>query len=225
MRIGGLLKLSLLDYPGNVSCIVFTQGCNYNCPFCHNSSLITNNDGNVKEEEIFEYLNKRKNIIDAVSISGGEPLIQEDIIEFIKKIKELGYKVKIDTNGSKPEVLKKLIDNKLIDYVAMDIKNTLLKYEKTTGVKLNNIIESIKVIENSNIDYEFRTTIIKELHNIDDIKEILKLINKKTKYYIQNFKRNDQVLNKNLNGFSTIELIDMKKILEKEHQNIEFRDV
>lgn len=224
MRIGGFLKLSLLDYPDNVSCIVFTQGCNYNCPFCHNSSLINIKDGNVSEEEIFEYLNKRKNIIDAVSISGGEPLIQEDIIDFIKKIKELGYKVKIDTNGSKPDVLKELIDNKLIDYVAMDIKNTLLKYEKTAGVKANNTIESIKLIENSNIDYEFRTTIVKELHNIDDIKNILSLINKKSKYYIQNFKRNDQVLNKNLNGFSTIELIDMKKILE-EYQNIEFRDV
>lgn len=225
MRIGGLLKLSLLDYPDNVSCIVFTQGCNYNCPFCHNSSLIKNKDGAIKEEVIFEYLNKRKNIIDAVSISGGEPLIQEDIIDFIKKIKELGYKVKIDTNGSKPDVLKELIDNKLIDYIAMDIKNTLLKYEKTTGYNSDNIIESIKLIENSNLDYEFRTTIVKELHNIDDIKDILKLINKKSKYYIQNFKRNDQVLNKNLNGFSTIELIDMKKILEKVYQNIEFRDV
>lgn len=228
IKIGGFMKLTLLDYPDNVACIIFTQGCNYKCPFCHNSSLIKNDGNDLTDESlVLSYLKKRQGILDGVSISGGEPLIQKDLKAFIKKVKKMGYKVKIDTNGSNPEGLKDLIDNNLIDYVAMDIKNTFTKYDLTTGVKanINKIKESIKIIENSKIKYEFRTTIVKEFHNREDIKEILKLLNNKSLYYIQNFNNNDQVLNKSLHGFSQDELLDIKKELEREYPNIKFRDI
>ena len=228
MKIAGLQKLSLLDYPGYVSCIIFTKGCNFKCPFCHNSSLINDDDeGLIKEEEIFEFLNKRKNTIDGVSITGGEPLLQKDLVSGIIKIRDMGFKVKIDTNGSIPNILKQLVDNKLVDYIAMDIKNTFDKYELTTGCKVNidNIKESINIIENSNIDYEFRTTVVKEYHSIDDIKSILSYIKSDSKYYIQNFNLNDGVLNKNLNKINEEDLKNIKKELITKHQNIHFRDV
>ena len=176
--ISGFQKLTLVDYPGYTACLIFTQGCNFRCPFCHNSDLVIggNNANIIDEQVIFDYLDKRKGLIDGVCISGGEPLLQKDLELFIRKIKEKGYKVKLDTNGSKPKLLKNLIDNNLLDYVAMDVKNTSNKYALTTGVKTNieDIKESIDILKNSKIDYEFRTTIVKELHTIEDIKEILK---------------------------------------------------
>lgn len=228
MKIAGLQKLSLLDYPGYVSCIIFTKSCNFKCPFCHNSSLIEDNDeGLIKEEEIFEFLNKRKNTIDGVSITGGEPLLQKDIIPFIIKIKDMGFKVKVDTNGSIPTVLKQLVEDKLVDYIAMDIKNTFEKYDITTDskVNINNIKESINIIENSGIDYEFRTTVVKEYHSIEDIKSILSYIKSDSTYYIQNFNNNDQVLNRKLNKIQEEDLKNMKRDLETKYQNIHFRDV
>ena len=228
MKIGGFMKLTLLDFPGSVACILFTQGCNFKCSYCHNSSLIKNNSDNLIDKEyIINYLKKRKGILDGVSISGGEPLIQPDIKDLIKEIKELGYKIKIDTNGSKPEVLKELIANHLLDYVAMDIKNSFERYEETVGIKADaaKIKESIKILENSDIEYEFRTTVVKQLHTIDDIETILREINKKSVYYIQNFNINDQVPNKKLSGFSGEELRKWKQELEKKHKNIKFRDI
>jgi len=225
MKIGGLNKLTLLDYPNNVACIIFTKGCNFKCPYCHNSPLLESKE--ITKEEIFDYLNKRKGILDGVTITGGEPLIYKEIKEFIKKIKDLGYKVKLDTNGSNPKLLKELIDENLIDYIAMDIKNTYDKYDITSGVKVNtkNIKESIKIIENSKKEYEFRTTIVKELHTIKDIETILTYINKKSKYYIQNFIASSGVLKKELHGFTEEELTKMRNKLQKTNKNIEFRDL
>ncbi len=228
MNIGGFDKVTLLNYPDNVACTIFTIGCNFKCPFCHNSSLIINNKSSIIDEQyIFDYLEKRKNLLDGVCISGGEPLIQKDIIEFVNKIKNLGYKVKIDTNGSKPDVLKKLIDQNLVDYVAMDIKNTFDKYEITICKKTNidNIKKSMDILKESNIDYEFRTTLVKEYHNINDIKEICKLLDTKSKYYLQNFVSNEEVLNKNLHGFSIDELKEIEKELKKDYPNVMFRDI
>ncbi len=228
MKIGGFMKLTLLDYPNHVAAIIFTQGCNFKCPYCHNSSLIKNTSNNlISEEEIFDYLEKRKNVLDGVSISGGEPLIQKDLKEFIKKVKKLGYDIKLDTNGSMPSVLKELINEKLIDYVAMDIKASLDKYPLVTGVNYNldKLKESIKIIEESKMEYEFRTTVIKEIHTTEDIKKILSLINKKSPYYIQNFNINESVINKNLHGFSEAELLKIKKELERKYPNIKFRDI
>lgn len=223
--IDGFDKLTLLNYPDRVACTIFTKGCNFKCPFCHNSSLIDLENNSDKYNEIMSYLRVRKGILDGVCITGGEPLIHKGIKDLIKEIKSLGFLVKLDTNGSNPSLLKELIDEKLIDYVAMDIKNTFDKYEKTIGCKTNidNIKRSIKIIEDSDIEYEFRTTLVKEFHTLESIKTIVEMLDKKSKYYIQNFINSDGVLNKNLHGFTNNELTELEK--ELNYNNIYFRDL
>ncbi len=225
MNIAGVQKVTLLDYPGKVACEIFTQGCNFECPFCQNSSLIPiTNTGEFSEEEIFEYLNLRKNILDGVVITGGEPTVQKDLKGFIKKIKDLGLLVKLDTNGGNPKVLQELIDEDLVDYVAMDIKNIFNKYNITAGKKINldNIKKSIEILKASKIDYEFRTTIIKEMHSLDDIVSICKLVGD-AKYYLQNFEDSENVLNHSLHGFSREELLFIDKYLKDLFPNVEIR--
>ena len=225
MKISGFDKLTLLNYPDKVACTIFTSGCNLRCPFCHNSGLVTNNYNEISFDSIYEYLKKRVGILDGVCITGGEPLIHADIKDYINKIKDLGYLVKIDTNGCNPKLLKELIDLKLVDYIAMDIKNIYSKYDITSGVKVNidNIKKSISIIENSGIDYEFRTTIVKEFHSTQDIKEILSYISSNSNYYIQNFKNSNDVFNRNLSSFSEKELVEMKNKIN--NKNIYFRDL
>lgn len=225
MKISGFDKLTLLNYPDKVACTIFTSGCNLRCPFCHNSGLVTNNYNEISFDSIYEYLKKRIGILDGVCITGGEPLIHADIKDYIKKIKDLGYLVKIDTNGCNPKLLKELIDLKLVDYIAMDIKNIYSKYDITSGIKVNidNIKKSISIIENSGIDYEFRTTIVKEFHSTEDIKEILSYISSNSNYYIQNFKNSNDVFNRNLSSFSEKELVEMKNKIN--NKNIHFRDL
>ena len=225
MNIAGVQKVTLLDYPGKVACEIFTQGCNFECPFCQNSSLIPiTNTGEFSEEEIFEYLNLRKNILDGVVITGGEPTVQKDLKEFIKKIKDLGLLVKLDTNGGNPKVLQELIDEDLVDYVAMDIKNIFNKYNITAGKKINldNIKKSIEILKASKIDYEFRTTIIKEMHSLDDIISICKLVGD-AKYYLQNFEDSENVIDHSLHGFSREELLFIDKYLKDVFPNVEIR--
>lgn len=225
MNIAGVQKVTLLDYPGKVACEIFTQGCNFECPFCQNSSLIPiTNTGEFSEEEIFEYLNLRKNILDGVVITGGEPTVQKDLKGFIKKIKNLGLLVKLDTNGGNPKVLQELIDEDLVDYVAMDIKNIFNKYNITAGKKINldNIKKSIEILKASKIDYEFRTTIIKEMHSLDDIVSICKLVGN-AKYYLQNFEDSENVIDHSLHGFSREELLFIDKYLKDVFPNVEIR--
>lgn len=225
MNIAGVQKVTLLDYPGKVACEIFTQGCNFECPFCQNSSLIPiTNTGEFSEEEIFEYLNLRKNILDGVVITGGEPTVQKDLKSFIKKIKDLGLLVKLDTNGGNPKVLQELIDEDLVDYVAMDIKNIFNKYNITAGKKINldNIKKSIEILKASKIDYEFRTTIIKEMHSLDDIVSICKLVGD-AKYYLQNFEDSENVIDHSLHGFSREELLFIDKYLKDLFPNVEIR--
>ena len=225
MNIAGVQKVTLLDYPGKVACEIFTQGCNFECPFCQNSSLIPiTNTGEFSEEEIFEYLNLRKNILDGVVITGGEPTVQKDLKGFIKKIKDLGLLVKLDTNGGNPKVLQELIDEELVDYVAMDIKNIFNKYNITAGKKINldNIKKSIEILKASKIDYEFRTTIIKEMHSLDDIISICKLVGN-AKYYLQNFEDSENVIDHSLHGFSREELLFIDKYLKDVFPNVEIR--
>ncbi len=183
MEISGFNKLTLLDYPGYLAAIIFTQGCNFQCPFCQNSTLIDNKiKGTITEQEVLEYLEKRKNVLDGLCISGGEPLLQRGLESFIRKVKDLGYKVKLDTNGSNPDKLKKLLDNNLLDYVAMDIKNDFNNYDKICGlnkINIDKIKESMKLLVGSKVKYEFRTTLIKEYHNVDSVKEIYKSLDKK----------------------------------------------
>lgn len=230
MIIDGFEKLTLLDYPENIACIIFTRGCNLRCPFCHNSSLLEfeNKDSKFSEKEIFDYLEKRKKILDGVCITGGEPLLQLDIKEFIKKIKNLNLKVKLDTNGTNYLKLKELIEENLVDYVAMDIKNVYDKYPVTTGVKnldIENIKKSIAMLKKSKIKYEFRTTIVKNFHTFEDIENLCKLIGKDSDYYIQNFINSDNVLEKNLESFSSEELEDLKKFIENNYSNVKIRNM
>ena len=228
MKISGFEKLTLLDYPGKVACIIFTQGCNYKCKFCQNSSLIGIGNEEYKEQEILDYLEKRKNILDGVVISGGEPTLCKGLKSFIKKIKELKLLVKLDTNGTNPQVLNELISEKLIDYIAMDIKNTFACYEKIVDVKnplIERIKESIDIIKNSGLDHEFRTTIMKEHHNIKLLKEICEYIGKEEKYYIQNFRISDYVIDKTLTPFDETELLDIKEKLTKEFPNAYVRGI
>ena len=225
MNIAGVQKVTLLDYPGKVACEIFTQGCNFECPFCQNSVLIPiTNTGEFSEEEIFEYLVLRKKILDGVVITGGEPTVQKDLKGFIKKIKDLGLLVKLDTNGGNPKVLQELIDEKLVDYVAMDIKNIFNKYNITAGKKINldNIKKSIEILKASKIDYEFRTTIIKEMHSLDDIISICKLVGN-AKYYLQNFEDSENVIDHSLHGFSREELLFIDKYLKDLFPNVEIR--
>lgn len=228
MIIDGFNKLTLLDYPNHLACIIFTRGCNYNCSYCHNSSLIKNNNKEslISEDSVIEHIKKRSKVLEGIVISGGEPTLQKDLIEFIKKVKDFGLKVKLDTNGSNPKVLKELIDNKLVDYVAMDIKNTYSNYDKVVNcnINLNNVKKSIEILRNSTIDREFRTTLIKEFHDIEKIEEIIEIVGKE-KLYLQNFKISDGVSNKSLHGFTNDELNEFDKYLRPKHKNVKIRDI
>lgn len=202
--IKGFQKLTLLDYPGKIAAIIFTGGCNFRCPYCHNASLLRDEGDEVAEKEIFDYFKKRKGIIDGVVVTGGEPLIHEETIELIKKLKAEGLGVKLDTNGSFPEKLKYLIENKFVDYIAMDIKTVYENYSTVTDGKnvTDKIKESVKLIMSSGTDYEFRTTIAEGLHTEKDIIGAAKQICGAKKFFLQNFKDSGDVLCSGLKPFS-----------------------
>ncbi|RZT95761.1 pyruvate formate lyase activating enzyme [Ancylomarina subtilis] len=194
MKIAGFKKQSLIDYPGNISSVVFTQGCNFRCAYCHNPDLVLPEKFSscYEENELFAYWQKYQHLLNAVCITGGEPCIHNDLPDFIRKIKNLGLKVKLDSNGTYPNQIKYLIKNKLIDSIAMDIKHVLefQNYKHGVGHALNeetykNVLESISLIEKSHIEYEFRTTIVKGLHSIDQIKSLKKRFNQH--YKVQNY--------------------------------------
>ena len=225
MRISGFQKLTLLDFPGKVACIIFTQGCNFKCPYCQNSGLIGHENENlIEEEEVISYLKKRQGILDGIVISGGEPTIQKDLDLFMKRIKELGYLIKLDTNGSNPNLIKKLLDEELVDYIAMDIKNVIEDYKDVTGVKVaeDNIKKSIKLLKMSKIDHEFRTTIIKNIHDINIINKICSYV-KDEKMFLQNFEQSENVLDKSLESFTNKELIDIQKKIKERYPNVVVR--
>lgn len=220
MEFKGFQKLTLLDYMGKVACTVFTGGCNFRCPYCHNASLVINPEKteSISQEEILNYLKKRVGILDGICVSGGEPLMQNGLEEFLVKVKELNYSVKLDTNGSFPKKLEKLIKSKLVDYVAMDIKNSLEKYGLSIGVKnfdTTPIKASVKLLMEGDIDYEFRTTVTKELHETGDFEGIGKWLQGAKAYYIQNYKDSDGVLSSGLHSLSKNELNDAKSILKR----------
>ncbi len=192
MLIKGFLGTSLIDYPGKISAIVFTGGCNFRCPFCHNSDLVLelNNLPTIEETELLKKIEKRKGFIDGVVITGGEPLINKDISEFIKKIKNLGFLVKLDTNGSFPKLLEKILDEKIVDFVAMDIKSSPEKYDKAAGIKVDikKIEESIGLIMKKAPDYEFRTTVVPGITEEKDIIPMVKMIEGAKMYALQQFR-------------------------------------
>ena len=216
MLIGGLQKTSLLDYPEKIAAILFTQGCNFRCGYCHNPELLNSNKTiNISENDFFDFLKTRQGKLDGVVITGGEPCLQGDIVEFIEKIKELEYLVKLDTNGSYPEKLEKLVKNNLIDYVAMDIKAPLPKYHIITGsiIEPQKISDSINMIMSSGIPYEFRTTVLKSQLNLEDFKEIAVLISGAEKYYLQKFAAN-KIYNQALINEKTYSVEEFEKIIE-----------
>ncbi|MFZ5424614.1 MAG: anaerobic ribonucleoside-triphosphate reductase activating protein [Patescibacteria group bacterium] len=225
MIIGGLQKTTLIDFPGKVACTVFTVGCNFACGYCHNPELL---DARkiakiIPENEFFDFLHTRKGKLDGVVITGGEPTLHKDLIVFIKKIKDLGYMVKLDTQGSNPNTLKQLIDDKLIDYVAMDIKTPLTTYKTLTkelGIKAK-ITTSIQLIMKSNISYEFRTTVVKEDLSPADIYEISNLILGAKKYYLQKFVPT-KTLNSKYKNYTTYTDEELSQIASHVTKNVEY---
>ena len=216
MKIYGLQKLTLLDFPGETACTVFTGGCNMRCPFCHNASLVRdiNTFDYMEEDEFFAFLRKRTGLLSGVAITGGEPLLCPDIIDFIKKIRDLGFKVKLDTNGTFPEKLRDILSQNLVDYVAMDIKNSMERYAETVGIKdfdTSPIEKSIDILTSSDILYEFRTTVVKELHEVCDIENIAKRIKGARSYFLQNFVDSGNLLGENLSAHDKDTLNRMMK--------------
>ena len=214
MKICGFQKMTMLDYPGKVACTVFTGGCNFRCPFCHNAMLVTDIDEDAvfSEDEIISYLNKRKGIIDGVCITGGEPLLQKDIGNFLVKVKETGMPVKLDTNGSYPDKLKELVSEGLVDYVAMDIKNSKEKYPLTVGLPgydIGKIEESVEFLMSDAVDYEFRTTVVREYHTAEDIVEITKWIAGAKRYFLQGFVDSGNLIGSGMSALRPQEMVEI----------------
>ena len=219
MLIHGLQKMTLLDYPGYVACTVFLNGCDFRCPYCHNFELVNGTaEPIMDEDEFFGFLGKRKGLLDGVCISGGEPLLHKDIETFIRKIREMGYKIKLDTNGYHPDMLKKLIDEELLDYIAMDIKNSIAKYSMTVNIPnidTTTIKKSISIIMNSGVDYEFRTTVVGGLHEMDDFEQIGPMIQGAKAYYLQQFTMRDTVPSRELYSPSPEDMEAFLKVVKK----------
>lgn len=219
MNFAGIQKLTLLDYPEKTACTVFTAGCNLRCPFCHNARLVLNEGYSpLPDTEVLAYLKKRAGLLDGICISGGEPLIHaRELQEFLPEVRELGYAVKLDTNGTFPKELARLIDAGLIDYVAMDIKNAFSDYAKTVGLPsfdVTPVRESISLLIGGNIEYEFRTTVVKELHTPDKIKSIAKSVSGAKRYFLQGFIDSGELL-ANADGLSAVshdEMLRMRDI-------------
>jgi pyruvate formate lyase activating enzyme len=221
--------MTMLDYPGKVACIVFTGGCNLRCPFCHNALLVTQVDNVVyDEEEIIEYLKKRKGLLDGICVSGGEPLLQVGLESFLQRVKELGYSIKLDTNGTFPARLKSLVEKGLVDYVAMDIKNCKEKYSLTTGTDsfdIAKIEESVNFLLSGKVDYEFRTTIVDGLHETQDIVKIGEWIKGAKKYFLQNFVDSGNLIGSGLKAVSLDKLKEFEKIAKSSVEKIALRGV
>lgn len=210
MIIGGLQKTSLLDFPEKIAAIVFTMGCNFRCGYCHNPELI---NGEAKIEEVFEFLKTRQGKLDGVVITGGEPCLQKDLPEFIKQVKELGFAVKLDTNGSFPEMLEEVLPD--LDYVAMDIKAPLEKYSQIVNVDVDTskILKSIEVLKNGGVDYEFRTTVVKSQLSFEDFEKIGQLIQGAPRYYLQRFEAS-KILDKSLENEKTYSTEEFERIID-----------
>lgn len=230
MQIHGFQKTTLLDFPGYVASTVFCGGCDFRCPYCHNGDLVLypGKAPLISEEEVFAHLKRRREILDEVCITGGEPTLQPDLEEFIMRVKELGLKVKLDTNGYHPKVLMDLCKKNLIDYVAMDIKGAPEQYEEITGVKpwdFNKIQASVYFLMSGEVPYEFRTTVVKELHRIEDMQKISVWISGARAYYLQNYKESKQVIQKGFHGFESEELKYMCSVIQEKIPTAQVRGV
>lgn len=230
MLFHGFQKMTMLDFPGNVACTVFTPGCNFRCPFCHNALLVTRTNDNeiYTEEDILSYLEKRSGVIEGICISGGEPLMHDDIFDFIKKVRKLGVLVKLDTNGSYPDKLKSLIDDGLVDYVAMDIKNSPEKYAVTAGVKsfdFESVRRSVEILLEGKVGYEFRTTVVKEFHTPQDMVGIGNLIRNADKYFLQQFIESEGNIEQGLTPLDKAEMEELRLSIVNFVKNVELRGI
>ncbi|HLF18708.1 MAG TPA: anaerobic ribonucleoside-triphosphate reductase activating protein [Candidatus Omnitrophota bacterium] len=223
MQIGGFQKFSLIEYPGKIAAVIFTRGCNFRCPYCYNSELISfaPSKNDVDESEVLDFLQRRKGFLEGVVISGGEPTLQNDLISFLDRLKRMGYLTKLDTNGSRPDVLSKLIQLKLINFIAMDVKAPLHRYHEVIGISfpVDKIEESIEIILQSGLKYEFRTTVVKTLLSEEDIKEIHGLLDGATAYRLQAFLPSSKVLDKTFldkEQYTNREMNDLKARFEKQ---------
>lgn len=228
MLISGLQKTTLVDYPGRVACTIFTGGCNFRCPYCQNSDLVLYPEETepYSEEEIFDHLARRQGVLSGVCISGGEPTLQPDMKNFIRKIKDLGLAVKLDTNGSNPAVLKELITEGLLDYVAMDIKHSRAKYASVAcspSFNLDDIAESVDFLKEGHVDYEFRTTLVKEMHREADMTAIGMWLMGAKAYYLQPYRDSDTVICPGYHAHSREELDTFVKILSAFLPKVELR--
>lgn len=214
MNFNGFQRLTLLDYPGKVACTLFTSGCNLRCPFCHNASLVTHIDNSniYIKEEILSYLKKRQGILEGVCISGGEPLLHNEIEDFIKEVKALGYSVKLDTNGFYPDKLISLVEKGLVDYVAVDFKSSYEKYAMTTGIEnldLSPFKKTVEFLLSGKVDFEFRTTVVEGLHETQDIVDIAKTIQGAPRYFLQSFVDSGDLIK---DGLCAVSPENMKKM-------------
>ena len=250
MKIYGFQKTTLLDYPEHVAATIFTGGCNFRCPFCQNAGLVDLRGGRqiiydtdvIYEEDVLAHLKKRQGILDGVCITGGEPTLQPDLEEFICKVRELGYKVKLDSNGYRPEVLRHLLEQELLDYVAMDVKASRENYARVVGLERNEtelegqqgdkrfhlerIEESIAILKDSGIPYEFRTTAVKGLHTVEEFEEIGRWLAGSRVYFIQSYREDGKILNgAGLESFSSEELREMQRLAGKYIARVELRGI
>ena len=215
MTIAGLQKTTLLDFPGKVACTVFLRGCNFRCPFCQNGELLGAGEDAMTEQELFAFLQKRRGILDGVCVTGGEPLLRADIADFLRRIREAGFAVKLDTNGAFPEKLSALCEEGLVDHVAMDIKNSPERYAKTAGceVDMGAIRASAALLMQGETEYEFRTTVVRELHRAEDFLRIGEWLRGAKRYFLQSFRDSDGVLRRGLSPCSDAEMRAFKKLL------------
>lgn len=230
MQISGFQKLTLLDFPGTMACTVFTKGCNFRCPYCHNASLVVGADAPVIEEnELLSFLKKRQGILEGVAITGGEPLLHRDIKELLLKIKELGYKIKLDTNGSNPSLLKELVSLNLLSYVAMDIKNSKENYYKAIGtdkISLELLEESKDFLLENRVPYEFRTTVVKGIHEKEDIVSLAKWIGGAEKLFLQQFKDSGELIApEDLEAFSKEEMEELAELAKPYVKSVTLRGI
>ena len=229
MQIHGFQKLTLVDFPGRVAAILFTGACNFRCPFCQNASLVLHPDTEpmIDDDEIFSYLRKRKGMLDGVVVTGGEPTLQPDLLEYLSRLKEEGYAVKLDTNGYRPDVMKEAVRSGLVDYIAMDIKNSLGRYAVTAGLPgldTSLIEESIGYLLEGHVPYEMRTTVVHELHSDEDFEEIGQMCRGAASFYLQTFSDSGDIIGKNLTPPSAEDMERYIRILRKTIGNVSLRD-
>ncbi len=214
MTLHGLQKMTLLDYPGRVACTLFTFGCNLRCPFCHNAGLVTDPDPSaaIDEQEVLRFLSNRQGLLDGVCITGGEPLLQPDIADFLRRVKALGYPVKLDTNGCYPQALRRVVQEGLVDYVAMDIKNSPSLYPTMVGLPgfdVTPVQESVRYLLEGHVEYEFRTTVVKEFHTVASIREAARWIAGAPRYYLQGFVDSGNLIGQGLTAPTPEEMEEM----------------